>query len=214
MTSLSDTCAPYNNGTVSVAGKYVLTDMEKVAARLQVVLNSEQDRKCAQYIMEVFCRWSMPACTNNTPTPLCRQSCEDVRKKCSDLWRKATDVMHPELTPWRSCLDLTDDNITCITVDTGRSNGTVITTTCLCTDGTGWAGLCVSGDVCARTLVNRFGSPPHSGTSSPIDRVTPLAFTAANVILLCLGSLGLTQDACLCMPCTCVCVRMCVGSSR
>jgi serine/threonine protein kinase len=122
MTSLSDTCAPYNNGTVSVAGKYVLTDMEKVAARLQVVLNSEQDRKCAQYIMEVFCRWSMPACTNNTPTPLCRQSCEDVRKKCSDLWRKATDVMHPELTPWRSCLDLTDDNITCITVDTGSLN--------------------------------------------------------------------------------------------
>lgn len=110
----------HGNDTVWSGSEQTLAKAIRHAASLQnLSKHSGMEAKCAERILELFCKWAIPVCSvNDTPTQVCQSSCLSVVTECASLWLEARSIIKEMGTSY-DCYDLLDTG-ECVTVTSGE----------------------------------------------------------------------------------------------
>lgn len=117
-----EACAAHlpTNATLWSAGVREHAMASSIAADLQgLPKQTTMELRCAEVILELFCKWSMPACSvDGTPMRVCRSDCLGIARDCAGLWPQARSII-TELESWDDCFDLPNVQDGCVTVSGG-----------------------------------------------------------------------------------------------
>ena len=83
------------NATLWSTGERELASANSIAAALKnLSKQNNMEVKCAEMILELFCKWSMPVCSvNGTPIQVCQESCLEVVRQCGTVWAEARSII-------------------------------------------------------------------------------------------------------------------------
>ena len=105
------------NASLWSTGEQELASANSIAADLKnLSKRNRMEVQCAELILELFCKLSMPVCSvNGTPMRVCQESCSMVFSQCGNVWTEARNVI-TELESLDRCLAFPDTPDSCVTV--------------------------------------------------------------------------------------------------